>query len=105
MGSDRFETARKVAERFVALDTAAGARADVVGLATGSTWPDALVGSTAMGTLVGPLLLTHGDQLDPNVVKALAAVPSSRPSTAVVFGGESAVPASVMKAFGAAAQG
>ncbi|MEH3076212.1 MAG: cell wall-binding repeat-containing protein [Quadrisphaera sp.] len=105
VGSDRYETARKVAERFVALDTAAGARTDVVGLATGTTWPDALVGSTAMGTLVGPLLLTHGDQLDPNVVKALAAIPSSRPSTTVVFGGESAVPASVMAAFGAAAKG
>lgn len=105
VGSDRYETARKVAERFVALDAAAGARTDVVGLATGTTWPDALVGSTAMGTLVGPLLLSHGDQLDPNVVRALAAIPSSRPSTAVVFGGEAAVPASVMTAFGVAARG
>nr|WP_255480455.1 cell wall-binding repeat-containing protein [Quadrisphaera sp. RL12-1S] len=105
VGSDRYETARRVAERFVALDAAAGARTDVVGLATGTTWPDALVGSTAMGTLVGPLLLNHGDQLDPNVVKALAAIPSSRPSSTVVFGGEAAVPASVMAAFGAAAKG
>lgn len=106
VGTDRYDTARLVAERFAALDARDGARTTVVGLATGKDWPDALVGSTAMGSLVGPLLLNQGSGLDPATAKALTALSSgSRPTTFLVFGGEKAVPASAAKALGAAAQG
>jgi len=106
VGTDRYDTARLVAERFAALDTRDGARTTVVGLATGKDWPDALVGSTAMGSLVGPLLLNQGADLDSATAKALTALSGgSRPTTFLVFGGEKAVPASAAKAFGAAAQG
>ena len=106
VGTDRYDTARLVAERFAALDARDGARTAVVGLATGKDWPDALVGSTAMGSLVGPLLLNQGADLAPATAKALTALSSgSRPTTFLVFGGEKAVPASAAKAFGAAAQG
>ena len=72
-----------------------------VGLASGRTWPDALVGAAAMGGLGGPLLLTDPSGLSPQAASALAALTaptgSSTSTTAatrtagVVFGGTSSV--------------
>jgi putative cell wall-binding protein len=52
VGADRYLTARAVAERLFP------ARVRVAGLASGTSFPDALVGGSHIGHLDGPLLLT-----------------------------------------------
>ncbi|WP_159079645.1 cell wall-binding repeat-containing protein [Plantactinospora sp. BC1] len=59
-GFDRYETAQQVAYRYFDGIDIAGGR-DVVGVATGTNWPDALAGAALMGTLRAPLLLTAGN--------------------------------------------
>jgi hypothetical protein len=52
VGADRYRTARAVADRLFP------ARVRVAGLASGESFPDALVGGSHIGHLEGPLLLT-----------------------------------------------
>lgn len=52
IGSDRFATAALVASQFFPSPT-------VVGIATGSNFPDALAGGAFMGDIGGPILLTN----------------------------------------------
>lgn len=97
VGSDRFDTANLVARRFATGPTAARA----VGVATGDTWPDALVGASAMGLVGGPLLLTSGPDLSASARAALGALNAAKPlATGVVFGGEPSVPAAAYASFG-----
>ena len=104
VGADRYDTARRVAERFTA--PAGSARVTAVGLATGDNWPDALAGAAAMGNLRGPLLLTPSASLSGSVGPAVAAASSAgRPSSALVFGGPTVVSASTATAFGALVSG
>jgi hypothetical protein len=57
-------------------------------------WPDALVGSAAMGVLGGPLLLAEGADLTLAAQAALRALAEAKPIAAgVVFGGTLSVPA------------
>jgi len=99
VGTDRYDTARRVAERFTA--PAGSARVTAVGLATGDDWPDALAGAAAMGNLRGPLLLTPSASLSGSVGPAVAAASSAgRPSAALVFGGPRVVSTSTATAFG-----
>ncbi|WP_166608956.1 cell wall-binding repeat-containing protein [Kineococcus siccus] len=57
VGRDRYDTAARIATRFAAGTT-------TVGIASGTDWPDALVGAAAMGIVGGPLLLTRPDNLN-----------------------------------------
>jgi len=104
VGADRYDTARRVAERFTA--PAGSARVTAVGLATGDNWPDALAGAAAMGNLRGPLLLTPSASLSGSVGPAVAAASSAgRPSAALVFGGPTVVSTSTATAFGTLVSG
>ncbi|TXR58039.1 cell wall-binding repeat-containing protein [Quadrisphaera setariae] len=90
IGTDRYDTARRVAELFTAPTGSAPVRS--VGLATGDNWPDALAGAAAMGNLDGPLLLTPSGALSPSTSSALTALAKKgRPTSALVFGGSSVV--------------
>jgi YVTN family beta-propeller protein len=60
-GETRFETAVAVAVAFFD-------GADLIGLATGEDFPDALAGGAHIASLGGPLLLTPGSSLHPSVV-------------------------------------
>ncbi|MBB2900996.1 hypothetical protein FHR75_001784 [Kineococcus radiotolerans] len=96
VGVDRFDTARRVSDRF-----ATGTATRAAGVATGDNWPDALVGSAAMGLLGGPLLLTSGPDLSSSARSALTTLNAAKPlATGVVFGGEPSVPARAGTAFG-----
>ncbi|WP_432541960.1 cell wall-binding repeat-containing protein [Kineococcus sp. SYSU DK002] len=97
VGVDRFDTAALVARKFTGGPTAT----KVVGVATGDNWPDALVGSAAVGLLGGPLLLTSGPDLGGSAQSALGALNTAKPlTTGVVFGGEPSVPAKAYATFG-----
>ncbi|PPK93095.1 putative repeat protein (TIGR01451 family) [Kineococcus xinjiangensis] len=97
VGADRYDTARLLALRFTAPASAVtGARAApaprVVGIATGATWPDALVGAAAMSAYGGPLLLTPAGTLDPSTRRAMAGLTAGDGvRRALVFGGEDAI--------------
>lgn len=56
VGTDQYDTARVVAERFFATP-------GIVALASGTSFPDALAGGAHIGRLGGPLLLTAADNL------------------------------------------
>ncbi|PPK94208.1 NHL repeat-containing protein [Kineococcus xinjiangensis] len=105
VGADRYDTARLVAERFVtapAPGSPTPAPVKVVGLAPGQNWPDALVGSAAMGNLAGPLLLNIGDTLQPATKTALTTLTKGGAvSTGVVFGGRDALNEGAATAFDA----
>jgi hypothetical protein len=96
VGVDRFDTANLVARKFTT-----GTATKAAGVATGDNWPDALVGSAAMGLLGGPLLLTSGSDLSTSAAAALTALDAAKPlTTGVVFGGEPSVPAAAATRFG-----
>lgn len=98
IGADRYDTARKVAARFV--EVSGSTRLGAVGLATGQDWPDALVGSAAMGNLSGPLLLTTTDALSPAAGQAMEAMAAKgQVTTGIVFGGSRAVSPDATGAF------
>jgi thermitase len=79
-GSDRYETAAKVAAR------AFPDRAQVNVLATGANFPDALVGGPVAAHLRGPLLLVRTDVLPPVAAEVLR---TTAPSTVLALGGRS----------------
>lgn len=94
VGSDRYDTAAKVAARF-----APGVAS--VGLSTGENWPDALVASATMGQAGGgPLLLTNGADASAAASATDAVLAGQDQADAgLVFGGTKAVSADVYDAF------
>jgi putative cell wall-binding protein len=81
VGTDRYDTAVKIATTFFSL-------VDVVGVASGVNFPDALAGGAAMGIADQPLLLTDPASL-PAVVSSY--LTNAQPFEAWVFGGSAAV--------------
>lgn len=81
-GVNRFDTAGKIA-----LDRYPDG-ADVVYVATGLGFADALAGGPAAGAENAPILLTGGDALPPVTVEALDAL---APRSVVILGGEAVV--------------
>jgi hypothetical protein len=81
VGSDRYDTAVKIASTFFSF-------VDTVGVASGVNFPDALAGGAAMGIGDQPLLLT-----DPAALPAVVStyLTNAQPSEAFVFGGSAAV--------------
>jgi putative cell wall-binding protein len=95
-GTQRFATAAAIA-RKVHPDAAA---VDIVWLATGSDFPDALAAGPVAATEGAPLLLATRDELPADTAEVLREL---RPDEIVVAGGESAVSAAVADAAAAAA--
>nr|WP_305076396.1 cell wall-binding repeat-containing protein [Quadrisphaera sp. RL12-1S] len=98
VGADRFETSAQLSAAMraaapgipsTATSTATSTVA-TVGLAGGTSWPDALSGSAAMAALGGPLLLTATgvDAVPTSTASALGRLQAER---VLVFGGASAV--------------
>ncbi|MGB3594945.1 MAG: cell wall-binding repeat-containing protein [Ornithinimicrobium sp.] len=80
-GDNRYETSAELATLFPkGLPT--------VFVATGETFPDAMVGGSVAGREGAPILLTDGDELSDSTAKALADL---APQAVVVFGGPNAV--------------
>ncbi|MDR2996667.1 MAG: cell wall-binding repeat-containing protein [Microbacterium sp.] len=84
-GQNRFGTAADVATLWDS--------SDVVYLASGMNFPDALSGAAAAGAVGAPVLLTAKDTLPPETKAALARL---RPSRIVVLGGTGVVSAAVV---------
>ena len=100
-GKDRYETAAKVAGFF--FSPAMGEDlANVVGVATGQNWPDALAGSAYMSVHGGPLLLAQRDSLPPVSARVIADM-KVRDNVGiqygVVFGGEGVLSKKVFTQF------
>ena len=94
-GDDRYETAVAVAlDRFDPADV------EVVYLATGADFPDALAGVPLAAAMDAPILLTRSTSL-PAVVQD--AIETLTPSTVVALGGPAAVADEVLAAAGDAA--
>ena len=87
VGADRYATAAMVAQQFFA-------SASTVGVASGSTFADALPASAFLGHAAGPLLLTDPAAL-PAAPAAYLQTISSGVTKALVFGGAAAVGAAV----------
>jgi putative cell wall-binding protein len=88
-GSDRYETAVAVSQTEFP-----NGKADAVVLATGDSYPDALVGTALATSKNAPLLLTTGQKLPTATADELGRVlPMGK--TVYILGGTSAVPASV----------
>lgn len=88
-GTDRYDTAIKVSQQ------AFPATADVVLVATGLNYPDALAAGPAAAALGGPLLLTDPDSLPTSVRDEIVRL---NPANIIVVGGTGAVSASVYAA-------
>ncbi|MGB3828288.1 MAG: cell wall-binding repeat-containing protein [Ornithinimicrobium sp.] len=80
-GGDRYETSAEVASLFPS-------GLPVVYVATGETYPDALVGGAVAGREGAPILLTKGSELSGPAAQALSDL---APQAVVVFGGPDAV--------------
>jgi putative cell wall-binding protein len=94
VGTDRYDTARKVAAQFGATGVS------TVGLSTGENWPDALVGSAAIGNLGGPLLLTQRATLHAQAKAAVTDLARGGTlRTGVVLGGRDTVSEATVTAF------
>ena len=87
VGADRYETSAMVARTFFA----AGA---YMGYASGEAYPDALTGGAMMGSIWEPLVLVRPKAV-PTTVRDQARAYRAGTDAVVVFGGESAVSASV----------
>lgn len=85
-GADRFATAVEASKR------AYPDGADIVVIATGANWPDALGGSALAGAAQGPLLLTQPTALPASVAEEIARLGATR---AYILGGTGAVSAAV----------
>lgn len=81
-GSNRFETAAAIAEQFGRLSP------EVLYLATGRQFPDALAAAAAAGVLNGKVVLTEPDVLPPATRQVLADI---APEQLTVLGGINAV--------------
>ena len=92
-GSDRYATAETIALGGSGGSWRSWNTADVVYLATGENFPDALPGGAAAAAADAPLLLTARFALPEPTRRALTAL---RPSRVIVLGGDSAVAPSVV---------
>lgn len=93
-GTDRYETAAKTAEQGVARGWSGWT---AVGVATGSSFPDALGGGTAIGARGGVLVLTDPVVLSP-VTSAMLESNMDAIDTIELLGGSSALGAGVFDA-------
>lgn len=84
VGADRFETATKVATHFF------GSAATVVGVASGTVFPDALSGGAHVARLGGPILLTNPGSLPPVATSWLRARRTTV-TTVYIYGGTTAI--------------
>ena len=89
-GTDRYRTAALIAAEVQA--------SDVVFVATGQDYPDALAGAARAGALDAPVLLTRTDSLPSATIAQLQRLD---PSEIVVLGGTGVVSAAVETALGA----
>jgi uncharacterized repeat protein (TIGR01451 family) len=96
VGADRYETARKVADRFFSAPF-------VVGLASGENFPDALSGGSHIGG-AGPLLLVRQADL-PSTTKSYLLTHHSSILFGFVYGGTGAVSEGVRQGAQAAING
>lgn len=90
VGSNRYETAALVAQRWFA-------DADAVALARGDSFPDAMVGGVFAGSIGAPILLTRTESLSSAAADRLCTV-GFHTGRAVLFGGESAISTDVAAA-------
>ncbi|MDC5696592.1 cell wall-binding repeat-containing protein [Intrasporangium calvum] len=104
VGTDRYHTARKVANLFWGDPATRGGEPIIVGLATGVNWPDALSGGAHVAG-GGPLLLTQTDSIPTATATAVStmvsAVDTNPIEWGVVFGGQVAVTDKVVGEFDA----
>ena len=100
-GANRYETAAKVANSAL-FGSGAPGRYSMVGVATASTWPDALSGGALIGNQGGPLLLA-----DPSGTPGSqgAVVSAGHLKGLVVFGGPAAVTNGALTAISSTAFG
>lgn len=87
-GSDRYETAMRLANYATIWSGSTPNYPDIVYLANGTTFADALSGGAAAALDGAPLLLTPRDQLNDWTAGALAQI---KPATIVVLGGTGAI--------------
>ena len=92
-GVDRFDTALRISGKR-------GSTADVIYVANGYNYPDALSAAPAAVKGNGPLLLIPGDSVPPTVVNEIRRL---APKTIVVVGGEAAVSRAAYNALAALA--
>jgi putative cell wall-binding protein len=97
VGKDRYDTAAKVA-------AAVFSSPSTLGIASGATFADALSGGAFEGIMGGPMLLTDPSALPDSTKNYLGGV-SAALSSSTLFGGTSAVTASVQQALNAALGG
>lgn len=83
-GSDRYGTARLIAEHFFA------GGADTVFVATGKNFPDALAGAAIAGHVSAPILLVDGGSKLP--ASTAAALSALHPKQIAILGGTGVVP-------------
>lgn len=83
VGADRYDTNVRLARRFFRSP-------EVVGVATGAAFPDALAGGARVGRDNGPVLLSEPSALPDDVATYLSDVSTSVDS-ALLFGGDSAL--------------
>jgi putative cell wall-binding protein len=93
-GTDRYATAAVVARQFFATPT-------TVGLASGTTFADALPAAAYLARVGGPLLLTDPNAL-PSTASAYLVAAQSGVTKALVFGGASAVSTAAQTEFSTA---
>ena len=89
-GVDRYDTSRAVALAFFS-------HPDLVGLATGASYADALAGGASLGLYNGPLLLTAPDGL-PDTIQRYLDGQKQYVTVIAVFGGQASVGASTAQA-------
>ncbi len=85
-GSDRYATSAAISAATFDVDV------DVVYVATGTAFPDALSGAAAAGKLGGPVLLVNPNSIPTSIASELVRL---KPARIVVLGGTGAVSASV----------
>ena len=85
-GESRFETAKKIADKMTTRGTAL--------LASSENYPDALVSGLLANKKQAPILLTGGNKLNRETLKALS---EKNIKKVVILGGNSAVPNSIEK--------
>ncbi len=95
-GPDRYATSAAVSKATFSPGV------DVVYIANGTTFPDALSGAAAAGVVGGPVLLTAGSTLPAAVASELARL---KPTKIVILGGPAAVSATVAAQLGRYATG
>lgn len=103
VGSDRYDTAARLAARYRSDAPAGGTSSGAVGPANGGSWADSLAGAASMGALQGPLLLTERSQVPAATTGALGSMEPA-PSRVVVFGGPRAVDGTTFEALAAYAR-